>query len=186
MSRSELSADMFAAAAGSAIHLLRLQPAGGPPAGSGGATFGQVVVGHAAPVCSTRWNRNNKVVASGCADGQIQLLYSAGQVMAVLPRDGRTSPASMGTVTSLSWSMGSKRLAAGSDHGTVFIFEMGPSSAQVRPDGCGGSNSVAGWRAAAVVGGQALHRAQYPPAGLQNLNLPAHPAPPYLPHTSSM
>ena len=128
MSRpTELAADTLVAAAGSAVHLVK--PAGA--SGGGGATAGgaRVLVGHGAGVAAARWNRNNKVVASGAADGRVQLLYSSGQVMAVLPAAG----ALPGAVASLSWSMGSKRLAAGTDAGSVFLFEMGGAATKARP-----------------------------------------------------
>lgn len=131
MSRpSEFPADTFVAAAGRGVHLLRQRP---PAAGSGDGddAFSQVVVAHNGGVGAVRWNRNNKVVASGCSDGQVQLLYSSGQVMAVLPRDGATRPADLGAVTALSWSGGSKRLAAGSDRGSVFVFDMAQQNAKV-------------------------------------------------------
>lgn len=124
MSRSsDFPADIFVAAAGSSVHLLRRRP---PAAGGAAAAddFAPVVVGHTCGVNAVRWNRNNKVVASGCADGQVQLLYSSGEVMCVLPRNGATRAADLAAVTALSWSTGSKRLAAGSDNGTVFVFDM--------------------------------------------------------------
>ena len=128
MSRpSEFPADTFVAAAGRGVHLLRQRP----PGGGGDGAFNQVVVEHSGGVGAARWNRNNKVVASGCGDGQVQLLYSSGQVMAVLPRDGATRPADLGAITALSWSGGSKRLAAGTDRGSVFVFDMAQQNAKV-------------------------------------------------------
>ena len=129
MSRSELSADSFVAASASGIHLLKPAAGGGGDAGGAGPPFSQLHVAHRAPVQAARWNRNNKVVASGSADGQVQLLYSNGSVMAVLPRDG----SQLGAVTALSWSQGSKRLAAGTDRGVLHLFEMGGASTKVRP-----------------------------------------------------
>lgn len=113
---SEFASDSFVAASGTSLHLLRQDLAGG-------AAFGEVVVSHGAAVNAARWNRNNKVVASGCADGTVQLLYASGQVMCVLPRDG-SHPAAYGSIAALSWSAGSKRLAAGSSNGSLFIFDM--------------------------------------------------------------
>jgi WD40 repeat protein len=126
MSRSEYPADAFAAVSGSNVHLLREKPPEDGSSSSGGApaaAFGEVVVSHSCTVNTARWNRNNKVVAAGCADGHVQLLHSGGQVMCVLPRDG-TPPSAVGPVTALSWSSGSKRLAAGSANGSVFIYDM--------------------------------------------------------------
>lgn len=115
-------ADSFVATAGSSLHLLRRQPL--PDAGGGGDPhFSEVLVAHSAPLGAARWNRNNKVVAAGSADGSIQLLYAGGTVMGVLPRDG-TPPAQLGRITSLSWSVGSKRLAAGSGNGSVYIHDI--------------------------------------------------------------
>lgn len=129
MSRPEFPADTFVAAAGQGIHLLRQRAPGG---GGGDDAFGQVVVSHAATVGAACWNRNNKVVATGSADGTIQLLYSSGQVMAVLPRDRATRAADLGAITSLSWSGGSKRLAAGTDRGSVYLFDMAQQGGKVR------------------------------------------------------
>lgn len=132
MSHSSVyTADTFVASAGSSLHLLRQQPAaadgvtaGGSSSGSGQPlTLNSVVVQHPCAVNTVRWNRNNKVVAAGCADGTIQLLYSSGVVMCVLPRDG-TPPAALGSISSLSWSAGSKRLAAGSSNGNAYVFDM--------------------------------------------------------------
>ncbi|PRW34049.1 transducin family [Chlorella sorokiniana] len=130
MSRpAEFAADMFVAAAGQGVYLLRQQAPGG---GGGDDAFGRVVVNHAAGVGAVCWNRNNKVVASGAADGTIQLLYSNGQVMAVLPRDAATQ-ANLGAVTGLSWSSGSKRLAAGTDRGSVYLFDMSQNAGRAPP-----------------------------------------------------
>ena len=131
MSHSSVyAADTFVASAGSSLHLLRQQPAAADGAtasgsGSGGPplNLSDVVVQHPCAVNTVRWNRNNKVVAAGCADGTIQLLYSTGVVMCVLPRDG-TPPAALGSISSLSWSAGSKRLAAGSSNGNAYVFDM--------------------------------------------------------------
>lgn len=121
----EFIADSFVAASGNSLHLLRRQPPcdGGGGAGSGPLQFDEVLVTHGAQLTDVRWNRNNKVVAAGATDGTIQLLYSSGQVMCVLPRDG-TPAAAYGPITSLSWSTGSKRLAAGSGNGNVYIHDM--------------------------------------------------------------
>lgn len=124
MSRTEFAADTFVAASGRGVHLLRQRA----PGGGGDGAFSSVVVDHAAAVGAVCWNRNNKVVAAGSADGTIQLLYSSGQVMAVLPRDA----ANLGAITGLSWCGGSKRLAAGTDHGSVYLFDMAQQGGKVR------------------------------------------------------
>lgn len=68
------------------------------------------------------WNRNNKVIATACDNGTIELRYSNGTLMTMLPRGG---PSTYGEpLTSLSWSMGSKMLAAGSRSGHLFIHHM--------------------------------------------------------------
>jgi WD40 repeat protein len=119
MSRSEYASDTFLAAAGSSMHLLRRAP-------GGEHRFDGVVVSHAAAVAAARFNRNNKVVAAGCADGRVQLVYSAGGgVMSVLPDVGAGPGAQqLGPITALAWSAGSKRLAAGSADGSITLFDM--------------------------------------------------------------
>ena len=150
MSHSSVyTADTFVASAGSSLHLLRQTPPadGGDATGRSGAqplAFGDVVVQHPCAVNTVRWNRNNKVVAAGCADGTIQLLYSSGQVMCVLPRDG-TPAAALGSVSSLSWSAGSKRLAAGSSNGNAYIFDM-QNKVGARAGGCGRQAALGLWR----------------------------------------
>ena len=124
MSRTDFAADTFVAASGRGVHLLRQRA----PGGGGDGAFSSVVVDHAAAVGAVCWNRNNKVVAAGSADGMIQLLYSSGQVMAVLPRDA----ANLGAITGLSWCGGSKRLAAGTDRGSVYLFDMAQQAGKVR------------------------------------------------------
>ena len=125
-SHTELSADSFLVASGSSLYLLSQQPP--PPAASAAEPppqFRELLVAHSAPITTACWNRNNKVVASGSADGAVQLLYSSGQVMMVLPHgDGGGGAGPSCAITSLSWSSGSKRLAAGSADGTVYIHDM--------------------------------------------------------------
>jgi len=135
--RTEFAADTFVAAAGRGIHLLR-QRVPGANDGGGDEPFSHVVVQHAAGVGAACWNRNNKVVATGGGDGAIQLSYHNGQVMAVLPRDEVTRAADLGAITGLSWSCGSKRLAAGSDRGSVFVFDMASQGGKVRGTGAVG------------------------------------------------
>jgi len=75
------------------------------------------------------WNRNNKVVAAGASDGTIELRYSNGALMSILPKDN-AAPIVSGQLKCLSWSMGSKRLAAGNTDGTVHVHDM---ISKVRP-----------------------------------------------------
>lgn len=131
-------ADSFLATAGSSLHLLRHQPP--PDSGGGDPQFSELLVTHSAPIGAARWNRNNKVVAAGSADGSLQLLYAGGTVMGVLPRDG-TSHSSLGPITSLSWSVGSKRLAAGSGNGSVYIHDIQAKVGDAAAASCQG----AGW-----------------------------------------
>ncbi len=65
------------------------------------------------------WNRNNKVVAVGLENGQVQIRYANGTYMSTLKTDRLESD----KVSSLSWSTGSKTLAVGS-RGTVCIHDM--------------------------------------------------------------
>ena len=130
--RTEFAADTFVAAAGRGINLLR-QRVPGANDGGGDEPFSHVQ--HAAGVGAACWNRNNKVVATGGGDGAIQLSYHNGQVMAVLPRDDVTRAADLGAITGLSWSCGSKRLAAGSDRGSVFVFDMAAQGGKVSGPG---------------------------------------------------
>ena len=112
-SRTEFPGELVASCCGSAVQLWRGAPGGGFAAPG-------APVPHAAPVAAVAWNRNNKVVATAGASGAIQLCYSSGEVMSGLPRDG----APQGPLTSLAWSLGSKRLAAGSSDGSVYVHDM--------------------------------------------------------------
>jgi WD40 repeat protein len=109
MSRLELPAEVLAACGGSILRLWQ-RP-----------NFEGATVSHSAGVQYVSWNRNNKVVATGCLDGTIQLCYSHGQAMSVLRSDGGEQ---LGGLGSLDWSMGSKFLAAGSRNGTVYVWDL--------------------------------------------------------------
>lgn len=116
-SKDDLASTLVAATAGNVLQLWEATP--GEPLG------GSRVVAHPASVACAAWNRNNKVVAVGCADGTIRLAYSNGNVMSALPRDAGTA-AGMGAITSLSWAVGSQRLAAGSSNGCTYVFNIKP------------------------------------------------------------
>lgn len=119
MSRNELAGDVLAGCSGNVVQLWQRQ------------TYAEATVSHTSSVKCVAWNRNNKVVASGCQDGVIQLCYSTGKLMSVLRGvDG----ASLGSLNSLDWSMGSKFLAAGSDNGSVFVWDLKVS--KVGGQGC--------------------------------------------------
>lgn len=77
----------------------------------------QVDLGLSATAVS--WNRNNKVVAVGLENGQVQIRYANGTYMSTLKTDSVEND----KVSSLSWSTGSKTLAVGS-RGTVCIHDM--------------------------------------------------------------
>lgn len=89
---------------------------------SGGAGYASHRVDFSSRVCVVAWNRNNKVVASACEDGSIQLCYSTGEAMARLPREGGSG--ALGRPTDLSWSQGSKRLAVSTADGRVHVHDM--------------------------------------------------------------
>lgn len=133
MSRVEsFPADSFLAASGSGLHLLRRWPlpppkeGGAPPPpaprGCGEPAFDEVTVSHDAEYTAAEWNRNNRVVAAGSADGTVQLRYACGTMMYMLPREGAAPYG--GAITALSWSAGSKRLAAGCATGDVHIHDI--------------------------------------------------------------
>jgi WD40 repeat protein len=92
------------------------------PKAQGGADYDLKTAQDVSGAQCVAWNRNNKVVAAGRDGGVIELLYSTGQAMSSLPRGG--APPGCGRLNSLSWSMGSKRLAAGASSGSVYIHDM--------------------------------------------------------------
>lgn len=107
---NELPADHLAATGGNLLRLWHRQ------------TQAEATVSHDAAVQCVAWNRNNKVVATGCADGVVQLAYSSGQLMSVLRAGGAAGP--LGGLAALDWSTGSKLLAAGSDNGGVYVWDL--------------------------------------------------------------
>ena len=109
MEKKDYAGDLLAACCGTALHLWRPT--------LGGDSEDKVVPSDRT-VLAAAWNRNNKVVASAREDGAIELRYSNGTLMTILHRTG-TQPA-----TSLAWSMGSKRLAAASRDGNVYLHDM--------------------------------------------------------------
>lgn len=76
-------------------------------------------------VTSVAWNRNNKVIAVASDDGNLELRYNNGDPMNSLPFpvDGTSSGEST-RVNCLSWSQGSKRLAAGRQDGIVLLHDL--------------------------------------------------------------
>lgn len=69
------------------------------------------------------WNRNNKVVAVGLENGQVQIRYASGTYMSTLKGpDGQEQYGR--SVSDLSWSTGSKTLAVGSVGGHVRVHDM--------------------------------------------------------------
>ena len=113
-SRNELPSDVLGAACGSTLRLWSRPGFAAPPA----------TVSHDAGVSCLAWNRNNKVVATGCEDGAIQLCYSTGKLMSVLAPEGGAAAAGVGALRSLDWSLGSKFLAAGSADGHVYVWDL--------------------------------------------------------------
>jgi WD40 repeat protein len=82
------------------------------------------------PVSAAAWNRNNKVVAAAREDGGIELRYVNGTLMSVLPSaqqhpsDPSHHKPSSRSITTLSWSVGSKKLAAGCTDGTILLHDL--------------------------------------------------------------
>ena len=92
------------------------------------------------PVTSVAWNRNNKVVAiaGGDQQGTIELRYSNGEPMSVLPAPterGASHDKGMSRiegasryggrrVNGLCWSQGSKRLVASCDDGNILVHDL--------------------------------------------------------------
>lgn len=64
------------------------------------------------------WNRNNKVVAVGMENGQVQIRYASGKYMNTLKGQGDRA------VSGLSWSTGSKTLVVGCVGGQVRVHDM--------------------------------------------------------------
>ena len=64
------------------------------------------------------WNRNNKVVAVGMENGQVQIRYANGKYMNTLKGQGNKA------VSDVSWSTGSKTLVVGSVGGEVRVHDM--------------------------------------------------------------
>lgn len=116
---------VIAACCGPTLHLWRPQQPGNA------AHYVDTPAACDRAVLAAAWNRNNKVVGAAREDGVIELRYSNGDLMSVLPRTG--PPPSARPLTSLSWSLGSKRLAAGSADGNVYVHDM---TAKVRPTPC--------------------------------------------------
>lgn len=83
-------------------------------------SIGTVEVGK--EVSAAAWNRNNKVIAVALNDGNVQLRYANGRFMNTLKGEEKTGGLE-NKVTALSWSMGSKTLAAGS-LGMVQLYNM--------------------------------------------------------------
>ncbi|PSC76845.1 WD40 repeat [Micractinium conductrix] len=151
MSRVEsFPADSFLAASGSGLHLLRRWPlpppkeGGAPPPpaprGCGEPAFDEVAVSHDAEYTAAEWNRNDRVVAAGSADGTVQLRYACGTMMYMLPREGAAPYG--GAITALSWSAGSKRLAAGCATGDVHIHDIQTKSTTTLGGHLGGVTAV--------------------------------------------
>jgi hypothetical protein len=109
---ADYNVNAVAACCGKSLHYWKLN----------GTEYKDTSVEHIRPLTSVAWNRNNKVLATGIVDGSVQLRYGSGELMTELPRGG--PPPDSGAISSLSWSVGSKRLAAGTTSGAVYVHEM--------------------------------------------------------------
>ena len=67
---------------------------------------------HTSPVTSLRWTSNDRVLASSAHDGTIHLTESDGRLFDTLRPTVPNEPAAVLPVLSLSWSPGSRCLAA--------------------------------------------------------------------------
>jgi WD40 repeat protein len=67
---------------------------------------------HTSPVTSLRWTSNDRVLASSAHDGAIHLTESDGRLFDTLRPSVPNEPAAVLPVLSLSWSPGSRYLAA--------------------------------------------------------------------------
>ena len=88
-----------------------------------GESYGDSEIESNTQITAVAWNRNNKVIAAGCQDGSVQLFYGSGDPMTKIPRRSNEL-GQVGSVHSLSWSVGSKKLAAGLNNGGVDIHDM--------------------------------------------------------------
>jgi WD40 repeat protein len=107
--QADYAGELLAACCGSTLHLLR----------TGSNNSQDKAIPSANPYTSAFWNRNNKVIAAACENGKIELRYSNGTHMSFLPLSGATPTggAPSRSIADMSWSMGSKRLAAASPSG---------------------------------------------------------------------
>lgn len=78
---------------------------------------------HGAPVSSLRWTSNDRVLGSASHDGSILLIESDGNMFDTL-RPVPNEPSVAVPVLSLSWSPGSRYLAAGCNDATVRVFDL--------------------------------------------------------------
>lgn len=108
---ADYAGELLAACCGSTLHLLR----------TGLSNSGQdKAIPSANPYTTAFWNRNNKVIAAACENGEIELRYSNGTHMSVLPASTAATLAGGAhsrSISDMSWSMGSKRLAVASSRG---------------------------------------------------------------------
>lgn len=107
MSRRETSIDTLAACSGNTVYLWER------------SSLTVATLKHRTKVGCLAWNRNNKVIAAGCDDGDIQICYNGGSLMKVIKLG-----ASLGAITCLDWSAGSKFLAAGTSTGQITLYDV--------------------------------------------------------------
>ena len=77
---------------------------------------------HTSPVTSLRWTSNDRVLASSAHDGTIHLTESDGRLFDTLRPTVPGDPAGVLPVLSLSWSPGSRYLAAGGSDKILWIL----------------------------------------------------------------